>query len=291
MDDLAARPDADADGLERTMHHIRAHAAQALSLEELAAIAGLSAYHFTRQFTARFGSSPMAEARARRLALAAEQLGGADPPPLVELAFDCGFESQEGFTRAFKRAFGVSPGRFSRRRTPPVRKETWSMADIAPAPSLTMQSKPQARPALRVAGFSGLFDETSRHEIPALWPRLVERLPLPGQDGGETYGVCIGEPGGGFRYMAAVAVAADAPAPEGLDVREIAPQTYLIFRQELEGADLHPQMQAAAREIWGERLPKCGFTLARSPDLEVYPPDFQPGKPGAWVEWWIPVEA
>jgi AraC family transcriptional regulator len=49
-------------------------------------------------------------------------------------------------------------------------------------------------------------------------------------------------------------------------------------------------MQKAAREIWGGRLPRSGFTLARAPDLEVYPPEFRPDQPGAWVEWWIPVE-
>jgi AraC family transcriptional regulator len=287
----AARTHVSDDRLERAMAHISAHAADPLTLEQLAHVAGLSAYHFTRQFVARFGSTPMAEVRARRLELAAGRLSADHPPPLVELAFDCGFETQEGFTRAFKRAFGVSPGRYQRRRPPPIKPETWSMADLAAAPKVTMQLRPQPRPALRVAGYSGLFDETNRHEIPALWPRLVERLPLPGQAGWETYGVCIGEPGGGFRYMAAAPIAPDAPAPEGMEVREVSPQTYLIFRQELDGADLHPQMQAAAREIWGERLPKCGYTLARSPDLEVYPPGFQPGKPGAWVEWWIPVEA
>jgi predicted transcriptional regulator YdeE len=44
------------------------------------------------------------------------------------------------------------------------------------------------------------------------------------------------------------------------------------------------------REIWGNRIPASGYKLATGPDLEVYPPDFQPGRP-ARLEWWIPVEA
>ena len=65
---------------------------------------------------------------------------------------------------------------------------------------------------------------------------------------------------------------------------------YLVFRQVLHGGALHPQMQRAAREIWGERLPNSGHRLAQTPDLEVYPPDFGPNRAGAWVEWWVPVE-
>ena len=63
-----------------------------------------------------------------------------------------------------------------------------------------------------------------------------------------------------------------------------------MTRQVLDGGPLHPQMQAAVREIWAERVPASGQTLVRAPDLEVYPDGFQPDKAGAWVEWWIPVE-
>jgi AraC family transcriptional regulator len=73
-------------------------------------------------------------------------------------------------------------------------------------------------------------------------------------------------------------------------VKDIPEQSYLVFRQETDGTYLHAQMQAAAKEIWGERLPASGFKLANSPDLEAYPPDFEPGKP-SYVEWWIPIEA
>src|SRR5271170_3400941 len=112
MDAAAHRPIDTADPLERARVFVEANGADALSLDTLAAVAGLSAYHFARQFTARFGVSPMAYVREQRMALAASRLAGEAPPALVELAFDLGFESQEGFTRAFKRAHGVSPGRY-----------------------------------------------------------------------------------------------------------------------------------------------------------------------------------
>jgi AraC family transcriptional regulator len=293
MSDLAPPPTPTDDPLERTVRHIDANLFEPLSLAELARVAGLSAFHFSRQFSARFDISPMAYVRARRLAAAAARLCSVPVPPLIDLAFDCGFDSQEGFTRAFKRAFGVSPGRYRRAADQP--KEMFPMTVIT-APSLTLIQSPAPvrKPALRIAGFSGLFNDSNKAGIPPLWDRLVPRLPIPGQAGWETYGVCAEQPGGepgAMRYMAGVALDADAPAPEGLEVIDLAAQSYLVFRQTIEAGPLQPQMLAAAKEIWGERLPKSGRRLVQAPDLEFYPPDFEPGKAGVWVEWWVPVEA
>jgi AraC family transcriptional regulator len=289
MDDAGPRQTLQTDPLRRARALIEANLAEPLSLEALAAVAGLSAYHFTRQFSARFGLSPMAFVRERRMALAAVRLTQRPPPALVDLAFDLGFESQEGFTRAFKRAYGVSPGRFRRAQT--LYEEFPAMTDVATNLRLTMEPTPVKKPGFRVAGVSGVFDEASKSGIPMLWPKLAQKLPLAGQLGAETFGVCASAPGEGcMTYMAAVAVDADVAAPEGLEVRDIPAQTYLVFRQETDGSFLHAQMQAAAREIWGERLPASGFKLANSPDLEAYPPGFEPDQP-SYVEWWIPVEA
>ena len=275
------------------MAHVEAHAFEPLTLTRLADVAGLSPYHFVRAFHARLGLTPMAFVRARRMGLAARRLAGADPPSLIDLAFDTGFESQEGFTRAFKRAFGVSPGRYRRGQAALTSMEIPTMSDVKAPTRLTMSPVPVRKPGFRVAGVSGVFNEENRSGIPALWPRLDAHLPLPGQIGdGASFGVCWAATGaeGCFNYMAAVPIAADAPAPEGLEVKEVPAQAYLVFRQETDGSNLQPQMLAAVREIWGERVPNSGFKLADGPDLEAYPPGFEPDRP-SHVEWWIPVQA
>jgi AraC family transcriptional regulator len=288
MDD-AALPATAPGPLERARLFIEANARAPLTLETIAGLAGLSAYHFARQFGARFGVSPMAYVRERRMAAAAHRLCDDPQTTLVNLAFELGFESQEGFTRAFKRAFGVSPGRYRRER-PPL-EDRPPMPDVTPAPRLTQEPAPVRKAAFRVAGLSGRFTETDKAGIPALWGRLGPRLPLPGQTGGGTFGVgWSAGPEGGFNYMAAAPIAPGAPAPEGLEAKDVPAQTYLVFRLAIEGGDLHVQMQAASREIWGERIPRSRYKLAGGPDFEAYPADFQPGGP-ATLEWWIPVEA
>jgi AraC family transcriptional regulator len=281
-----------ADPLERARALVEASPPESLTLEALAAVAGLSPYHFARQFTGRFGLPPMAFVRERRMALAARRLAEKRPPPLVELAFDLGFESQEGFTRAFKRVHGMSPGRYRRERPKTLKQEIVAMTEAAQRLRLTMSSAPVEKPSFRVAGFSGVFDETTRSQIPALWMRLIERLPLPGQVGDDaSFGVCWPASGGdgSFNYLASVPIVPGAPPP-GLELRDVPSQTYLVFRQETDGGPLHPQMQAAVREIWGQLLPISGYKLANGPDIEAYPPGFEPDRP-SYVEWWIPVEA
>ncbi len=88
--------------------HIERHLFTPLSVAALADIAGLSQFHFSRFFTARIGESVMAYVRRRRMLRAAARLGcnpgvedDIEAPALIELALDCGFESQEAFTRAF----------------------------------------------------------------------------------------------------------------------------------------------------------------------------------------------
>jgi AraC family transcriptional regulator len=293
MDDAPLQTQAIADPLERAMAYVEDHAFEPLTLADLAAIAALSPYHFARQFSYRYGLTPMAFVRARRLGLAAKLLASPRPPALIDLAFDTGFESQEGFTRAFKRAFGVSPGRYRKGRAAPTPSEILAMSDITSAVRLTQEPQPVKKPGFRVIGASAVFDESSKAGIPMLWPKLTERgLPLAGQVAGGTFGV--GRPDssgeGCFRYMASVAVSADAPIPEGLEAFEVPAQTYMVFHLETDGSELHPQMQAALRQIWGDRVPKSGLKLANGPDLEVYPPGFLPDRPSR-IEWWIPVEA
>ena len=260
----------------------------------MAEVAGLSLYHFCRAFTAQFGESPMSFVRSRRMAHAADRLNGANPPSLVDLALDCGFESQEAFTRAFHRAFGVPPGRFKRQSFETRLERERIMSAIAQVKLDLVQHKELVtRKGFVVAGPSSRFDAGTRDSIPALWPTLISALPLEGQRGRNTYGVCWGadQSDGSFQYMAGVEVASGGALPAGFSHKEVLPQTYLVFHQILEGGELHPQMQAAVRAIWPDLLPKSGYSLANAPDLEVYPENFNPMQKGMTVDYYVPVLA
>ena len=77
------------------------------TLDDMAGDAYSSPYHFNRQLSRGAGEPPVAMKRRVMLERAAWQLRqGAS---VTDTAFEAGYESVEGFSRAFTRAFGHAP--------------------------------------------------------------------------------------------------------------------------------------------------------------------------------------
>jgi AraC family transcriptional regulator len=274
--------------LERALALIERRLFEPITFSDVATESGLSPYHFSRLFTAITGESVMVYVRRRRLVGAAARLLVEADLELVDLAFDCGFESQQAFTRAFTRLFGVAPGRF--RRAPHPLRESGANP-MSETIDLSLRPGLQHRDAFRIAGLSGRYDGQTRSAIPVLWDRLIPRLPVAGQSGAQSYGVCwSGDLVQGFDYMAGVELSPDAAEPDGLEVKQVPAQDYAVFRLTLSGAELHPQMAAAMAQIWGERLQASGLTPSGGPDFEFYPDDFDARRKGGWLEVWVPVK-
>ncbi|WP_234414440.1 helix-turn-helix domain-containing protein [Paenibacillus sp. CAA11] len=97
--------------VQKSIHYMETHLDEEIGLAEVASHAGLSPYHFHRVFRREVGMTVTDYIRTRRLSYAAGALRHSDHP-ILEISMDCGFESQEAFTRAFKRMFGMPPGRY-----------------------------------------------------------------------------------------------------------------------------------------------------------------------------------
>src|SRR5262249_29494883 len=83
-----------------------------LTLEQMAAAAHLSVYHFARQFKAATGLPPHQYVIARRVERAKELLQTKTELSLADVAVHAGFCDQSQFTHHFKRLLGVTPGQF-----------------------------------------------------------------------------------------------------------------------------------------------------------------------------------
>jgi AraC family transcriptional regulator len=101
--------------LRAVVDYIEGHLDANPTMEELAAVARLSAYHFARQFKAATGLPPHRYVIARRVERAKQLLQGGGGFSLAQVAARAGFADQSQFSNHFKRIVGVTPGRF---RTP-----------------------------------------------------------------------------------------------------------------------------------------------------------------------------
>lgn len=96
----------------RTRDYLHAHYASDVSLETLAAIAGLSRFHFCRVFHKELGVSPSVYQTQLRIAQAKKLLlQGISIAMVADLT---GFYDQSHFSRHFKRQVGVTPGGYVR---------------------------------------------------------------------------------------------------------------------------------------------------------------------------------
>jgi AraC-like DNA-binding protein len=82
--------------------------AEPLGVEQMAAAAGLSRAHFSREFRRAFGEPPHSYLLTRRLERAAALLRNTDRS-VAEVCLDVGLTSVGSFTTSFKRNFGKTP--------------------------------------------------------------------------------------------------------------------------------------------------------------------------------------
>jgi len=94
--------------LKRVMQYIDDNLDAKVSLQHLAAVAGLSRMHFAAQFRAAVGMRPHDYLLKRRIERAQELLQRADVS-LVDIALTVGFQTQAHFTTVFKRFAGDTP--------------------------------------------------------------------------------------------------------------------------------------------------------------------------------------
>ena len=100
--------------LRRARDHADRHYTQPLDLAALAAVAGMSKYHFQRLFTATYGLSPAAHLSRRRVERAQDLLRATNLT-VTEVCHAVGFSSLGSFSSRFREVVGETPSEFQRR--------------------------------------------------------------------------------------------------------------------------------------------------------------------------------
>jgi len=98
--------------LHAIIEYVEDHLDASPTLEQMAAIARLSVYHFARQFRRAVGLPPHQYVILRRVERAKQLLQATTCLSLAEVAARAGFSDQSRFSHQFKRLVGVTPGQF-----------------------------------------------------------------------------------------------------------------------------------------------------------------------------------
>lgn len=96
---------------EKVISYIEDHLEQELSLEEIAGALNYSKYYVARAFKEDTGMTLHKYIQGRRLSEAARKLVQTRQP-IIEVAFDAGYGSQQAFTQAFRREYLCTPQKY-----------------------------------------------------------------------------------------------------------------------------------------------------------------------------------
>jgi AraC family transcriptional regulator len=274
--------------VERALWFVESHFGEAIDLDAVAAVAGVSRYHLVRSFAVGTGYPVMRYVRARRLSEAAKALADG-APGILEVALQAGYGSHEAFTRAFRQQFGIAPDCVrAKRALDDIQLVEPIKMDETPLDTLDPPRFADGK-AMLIAGLRTRYTQETVAGIPAQWQRFQPYLGnVPGQVGNVAYGVCCnGDDDGNVDYLCGVEVAGFSELPPELDRLRIAAQRYAVFR--------HAEHISTIRRTWftimNAWLPKSGHALADAPEFERYDESFDPATGQGGLEIWIPIKA
>ncbi|MFF2224648.1 GyrI-like domain-containing protein [Streptomyces globisporus] len=281
--------------LNDAMEHIEAHLGERIEAADLARIAMTSEYHFRRMFSALAGLPLSEYIRRRRMTVAGAEVLGDRDRSLLDVAMRYGYDTGEGFARAFRAVHGVGPGE-ARRTGAALRSQQRLTFRLVVEGSSAMRYSLVEKDAFRVVGKKARVPLIHEGPNPAIAEFIrgigreeLDRIAaLSDQKPAGIVGVSdqldpSRAEGTELDYYHGVVSAAEPP--EDLDALDVPAGTWAVF--ESEGA--FPQaLQHLWRDVFTQWFPSNPY--ASRPGPEILRVRLTEDGKRAEAELWIPVE-
>ena len=279
------------EGMNCAMDYIERNLDGEIDQAKAAQIAACSEFHFQRMFVFITGVTVSEYIRRRKMTAAAFDLMNGDAR-VLDIALKYGYESPTSFNRAFQAVHGVSPSR--------VRNEGISLTSY-PRITFTLSVKGEkamdykivTKEPFRIVGYATheqMTMEDCFEKVPAFWQKVaaqggMEKLCalMSGKEPNGILGVSSCDNGTYTGYY--IAVASDAPVPEGMEEYTLPRTTYAVFEAV---GPMPTAIQEVQQRIISEWLPSSGYEYAPAADIEVYPAGNQQAEDYR-CETWLPI--
>lgn len=227
--------------VQRMQDYIAEHLEETITLAQLARVSYFSPWYSYRLFREYLAMTPAAYIRRLRLSRAALKLRD-EACRITDVAFDLGFGSVDGFTRAFYREFGCNPGQYAQNPVPvalfipygakyrALKKDDMDMQNLQ---TIFIQNvhKPQRNCIIKRGAQAEDYFAYCEEVGCDVWGILTSMRSLCGEP------VCLWLPEpyrkpGTSTYVQGVEVPADytGPIPEGFDMIQLPEADYLMFQ-------------------------------------------------------------
>jgi AraC family transcriptional regulator len=268
------------ESVQRTIDYIFGHLDEALDLHALASGAHLSPFHFHRIFRGMVGETPLELIRRLRMERAAWRLSRSNQS-ITDIAFGAGYETHEGFTRAFRAYYGTSPSGFKRRKHPRIEIAAKCGVHFTPEPSgslfnprdpggNTMNVEIVQMPGMRLAAVPHVGPY---NQIPLAFERLGEIAGSAGllrQPDAAMLAMYHDDPESTpeqeLRSHAAIVVPEEVPLPAGLVEQRLPAGRYAHTLH----IGPYEQLGDAWARFMGEWLPASGHRIGDGVSYEIY---------------------
>lgn len=283
--------------VQQALDYIEAHLDADISLAHVAREAAISQWHFARIFKALTNETLKNYIRSRRLSNALDKLLTTDER-IIEIAMDAGFASQESFSRAFKKAFDLSPhaGRQLGKRNMAVKKIQFDAEYLRHIhQNISLNPEIYSLPKRFFVGMKTEFFSVDSEKnniaekLPPLWQEFLAHVDdIKHMVAGNMYGIIRQTPENSdqLEYYAAVEVGEVATIPAGMSVLELPASTYAKFRH-----DGHfDSLNNSVNYIYSSWLFESGARHNYGADLEIYGEEYCPDTDDSAIYYAIPLE-
>lgn len=230
------------EAVQRMQDYIAVNLDTNITMADLANVSQYSTWYSYRLFVDLLHMTPTVYIRRLRLSKSALRLRD-EKVKIIDVAFDTGYESVDGYQRAFYREFGCNPYEYSMRPTPiylfkpygikyAQKKENIEMSEVKSV-FLQVVEKPERKVIIKRGKEATEYFKYCEEVGCDVWGLLCSMKSISGEP------VCLWLPknyikAGTSEYVLGVEVATDyeGEVPDGFDVIELPKCKYIMFQGE-----------------------------------------------------------